>query len=311
MPSFRNPSGPARFKIRTAYDTQAILDLPLQLVSVDGLALPPVENVAVRAPMQSGSTHLFSLLLDRVFSVGLNMRRPWGYALDDDFRGARKQLMDVCNPGLGALEFEVLFSSSDIYTLREVFFESGFDVGLETTGSPRHQNIAVRFIARDPAWYGKERSFTIDPVAENTSALPLWDYALPTENFGNWFAYPEITLYGPMTEPTVSLVWYDTTLGAYVAESSIVTVETLAAGGAWRIITDPRERCVIDGGDRNVALSEATSLANFALTYSPIRKLHHQQASVNWYNNFIRIQASGCTADSYMVVTYNDRYVGI
>lgn len=280
--SYRNPVTPARFRILTAYNTQAILTLPLQLISIDGLAYPPVENVTSRAPMQHGSTHLGAYLGDRLFSVALVVKKPWGYALEEAYKGARKQFIDVANSGLGALEFEILMTSSDIYRLKHVYFESGFDIGLDTATSGRHQRTAVRFLTGDPAWYGKERTITLSAATQNTLALPFWYYVTPTENFGNWWSYPEVTLTGPMINPMVDLCQYSISLGTYVVIARIQILGSLGAGEHWYMKTNFGDREVVDDVGNNVSLSEDTAIALFQLAYSPIRLLHSQQANANW-----------------------------
>lgn len=310
--SYRNLQiAPARFKISTAFSTSEVLNLPLQLVSLDGIGYPPVENISVRAPAQHGSTHLGAYLLDRLFSVGLVAKRPWGYALEDEYKGARKQLFDVANPGLGGLQLQVLMSSSDIYTLKDVYYESSIDAGLETQASLSHQRLAVRFIAHDPAWYGKARSVTIDPDDFNTVELPSWNYAVAAENFGNWWSSPAITLTGPMTDPVISLCYWSAVTSSYVELSRIALVGSLQSGWQWYITTEFGSRKAVNGGGYNVDVSDTSTFSTFVLAYSPIRKRHDQQSDANWYNNFIRIVASGCSTVSRMKVDYADRYIGI
>jgi len=179
---------PELFRVLTDYNTEAVLELPMQLVEVTGIGLPAMDVVTSRTPTQHGDTVLGQYAQPRVFSVGLILKNLWGPVDDRTLWGARQQLLAVANPALGTLTFEVAMTNGDVYQLKNVTLDSGFELGLDTSGNPRYQNIVLRFVAHDPIWWGKEYETTYNPTDNNSSVLPVWLYVDPVETYGTWFS---------------------------------------------------------------------------------------------------------------------------
>lgn len=302
---------PELFRILTAYDTEAVLELPIQLIEVTGIGLPGVDTVTSRAPMQHGDTFLGQYAQPRSFTIGFALRGLWGPTTPSSSWGARQRLFAVANPALGELTFEIVMSNGDVYQLRHVTYEAGFDMGLVTSGSPLLQKVAVRFTAHDPIWHGKAYTQLLDPVTHNFGAVPLWLYVSPVETYGMWPTNPTITLTGPMISPVIHIAVLDIPTVQYISISEIGTVYTLGAGQHIYITTEFGNRQAVDDNGDNVPLTDTTTFSTFYLQPSPIRLRNAEQSEPLWYQNFLRIDALGVSASSRMQIDYEDLWHGI
>jgi len=302
---------PELFRVITAYDTALVLELPVQLVELQGIGMPPVETRSVRAPDQDGETFLGNVIRPRSVQITLVMKKLWGPTVPYGRHGARQELLEHINPRLGPFIFEIAMSNGDVYRLNDVVYDTGFDVGLSTSGSAKHQRIGVRLRALDPIWWGEQHTTTIDPVANNNSVIPAWEYIFAAENYGSSWSYPTITLTGPMTDPTVTLYRWDLDTANYAEVAKVSLSITLGLGETVTITTDRGNRQAVDDLGDNVSVSDDSRFSDFRLAFHPLRALHDLQSDPNWYNNFIGISATGCGAASSMQVVYNDRWIGI
>jgi len=299
-------------RILTAYNTRAILEKPMQYVEVTGIGLPDADTVVSRAPFQHGDTFLYQVTRPRVFSVSIALKHLWGPASDKAKWGSRQNLLSTVNSALGELTFEITMTNGDIYELRHVTVDAGFDAGIATSGSPIFQRVAVRFVAHDPFWYGLKYENTYNPTSHNTSAIPAWIYSVPTETVGSWFSYPEIDLTGPLYNPILFVYRMDEDPFGMSTDSFISITQSIAAGEHVYIRTRPGEREVVDDNGDNVSLSSDTVLSTFQLTPSPIRLLSSESSIAGWYQNLMGIQVgTGVGAAARATFRYWDRYNAI
>jgi len=306
------PIEPRVFRIRSAYDTSIHLSLPYALVDLTGIALPRMQTFAVQAPYQQGATVIDQILEPRTIQLMFNLAQIWGPAWPYADHGTRQNILQLVNPGLGALEFDLIMSNGDVYTLKDVWYEAGFEIGYSVRGQKTKQNMALRLRAHDPAWWGDYHTWTINANTHNDMALPAWSYMMPAENYGSWWSDVTMTLTGPMYNPKIYLAEWDAVAADYATVALIELAEPVGAGETVVITTAFGNRAAVDALGANVALDDATVFALFHLAYHPIRYLHDLQANANHYNNFIGpLISSGCTVASTLKVEYYDRWLGV
>jgi len=306
------PVHPFKYILRSAYNTELVLEMPVQATDLRGIAIPRMTTHTAQAPGQDGATVIEQVLDSRTFLITTHIAEAWGAKLPFSAQGSRQRLLQIINPGLGDLEFDVLFTNGDKYTLKGVRYESGFEVGNSTRGQATKHRMSIRLRAHNPAWWGDEHTWTIDANTSNNAALPAWSYVRAAENYGSWFSNPKIELTGPMYNPKVYLATWDADLADYSSVAIIEMAESIAAAAKVTITTAFGERQAVDESGDNVDLDDSTVFSLFSLAYHPLRALHDLQTDANWYNNFIAILcSSGCTAASTMTVTYADRFLGI
>jgi hypothetical protein len=289
---------PEAFRVLTAYDTEEVFDWPQLLVQLDGIGLPPVVNYTVSAPSQHGGTYMGMLFEPRALEATFHLRDLWGPASPWEDHRTRQRLLDILNPVLQPYTFQLDMSNGDVYQLREVLYETGFEAGIQN-GSRGSQEVAVRLRCMDPVWWGVERTVSMSLAAGSAIAA--------TETHGNFYSFPEITLTGPLLNPTVQLVEWDG--AAYTVLSRIGIVGTITAGNHVYITTALGERNAVDDAGDNVDLTDTTTFSTFFFSPHPIKKLHSMQADPSWYNNMIRIIANGYGGSA--TVVYSDRWSGI
>ncbi len=311
----RDPIYPETFRIYSDYTTEAILEWPLQFVHVRGIGTPSTDHRYVSSPNQDGATYIESVLNPRAVQILLKIRDMWGPMIanaQQRRQGRRGELFDVLNPALAPFSFEMALHNGDIYTLKKVILDAGFDAdGVGVGQGPRAQQVALRFRALNPAWWGIARTWTIDALNDNDAGIPVWDYQEPAQNFGTWFADCTIALTGPMTTPRVTLEKWNADAAAFSILATIELAVNIAAGETVTITTEFGNRQAVDSSGDNVTLSDSTTFALFRLAFPPLRNLYNPPDEVH-YNNYIRILSpGGCTAASTMTVAYNDRWIGV
>ena len=311
----RDPIYPETFRIYSSYETEAILEWPLQYVHIRGIGTPSTNFRYVSAPDEDGATYIGMVLNPRAVQVLLKIKDMWGPMIANPQQrrqGRRGELFDVLNPALAPFSFEMAMRNGDIYTLERMILDAGFDAdGVGVGQGPRSQQLAIRFRALNPAWRGLARTFTIDADNDNDAGIPLWDYQEPAENFGTWFADCTIALTGPMTTPRVTLEAWNATAAAFSILATIELAGNIASGETVTITTEHGNRQAVDSSGDNVTLADTTTFALFRLAFPPIRKLYNPPDETH-YNNYIRILSpGGCTAASTMTVSYNDRWIGV
>jgi len=306
------PVAPYKLILRSAYDTELMLSMPMQFTDLRGIAIPRMSTRTVQAPDQHGATVIDQVLEPRTVLITLHLANAWGPRWPFADHGSRQKLLQMVNPGIGDFELDVLYTNGDKYTLKDVRYESGFEVGLSTKGQPTKQRMSIRLRAHDPAWWGAYHTWTIDAGTDNNMALPAWSYVRPAENYGSWWSDVTMTLTGPAYNPKLYLSEWDADAADYSAVALIELAESLGVGETAVITTALGNRAAVDASGDNLDLDDDTVFALFQLAYHPIRKLHDLQNNVNHYNNFIGpLCSSGCTAATSLKLEYWDRWLGI
>jgi len=299
-----DPIRPAVFRIISDYGTEEIFDMPQQLVSITGLGMPSVNNYTVEAPFQDGETWTGYALRGRLLQVAFHLRHLWGPASLLEEQATRQRLLGILNPALAPFTFQMDMSNGDSYQLRDVFYEAGFEAGIDYgQGELAAQRVAVRLRCADPVWWGEEHTvtFPVPPLAA----------VEPTEIYGNYYSYPEIELVGGMTNVLLEIVEYDVTMPGYAPRSRIGIADAIPPGERAYITTAHGERRAVNEDGENLGLTATTTLSTFRFIPHPIKTLHDLQDVPLWYNNIFRILAVSTSVDSEIIVRYNDRWIGI
>lgn len=137
------------FVIKSADGTRTYLEMPKQAVEVRGLAFPPNQHRTVRAPFQHGESYLGFSLRPRPVQIALHLRACDRMNLWLD----RRAFLQVMNPLIGRMRFQVHFRDGTIFELHNVSYDAGFDVGTDGQPAPQVQQVAFRLMAWDPVWF--------------------------------------------------------------------------------------------------------------------------------------------------------------
>jgi len=218
----------------------------------------------------------------------------------------RRDVINILNPLLGPFKFQVLFDTGDIYELREVVFDAGFDASTTKQIQPNTQGISFRMIAYDPVFFSAPLYQEISTTdVENWLILPeafpimfgVFDAISETVyivNGGNWISYPIITITGPLTNPTIENLTTDEelrldyTLGA----TEVVTIDTT-----------PGRKTVMNNADENLLGYFSGDIATFHLDPSPFAS--------NGINAIFFSGDFGVGGVSNFRISWHDRYLGI
>jgi len=277
---------PETFSILTAEDEQLLLSFPMTMISLRGIGMPTYEYHTVIAPQQHGQTLIETLARPRNFALVVSVSGVGGPSRD--LWTLRQELISRLNPFVGELIFRVGMSNCLVYELRHVVVSTGFDEGLDTGQDPYRQRLALQFIANDPVWYGTAHELT------EYSPGGIWGEDLLCYNAGNFYAYPYITVTGPLTELVLRIVEID----ARIELNGV----TLGGGESVFISTAFGSRLVLDDAGNNVALTNDSTLSAFNFGFAPIRA---------GGLNTLHVIAVGTTMATGVSVEWNDRVLGI
>jgi hypothetical protein len=277
------------------------------LMSFTGWGMPPIEYITQRGPYQHGITLLDYRLNPRI--IQLVHRRVGGCR--EDYWDNRSSLIDVLRPNRGGACLsrgrlrKILGDGAirDIY----VMIESG------PVFSPRGNDWdewsiteTLRFIAHDPIIFDPARnsaSWTLS--AESALIFPITfpiffggaiiNDTLDITYVGSWLTYPEIVITGPLNGPVIENESTDETISIGWDVPSGKTL-TINLGYGVKTVTDS------DGINRIGTISTDSDLATFHIAPDP---------EVAGGVNTLRATGSGADANTAVVVTFYDRFIGI
>jgi hypothetical protein len=275
---------PDTVQILTGEDERLILTLPFVLTEFTGVSLPPINVRSARAPDQHGSTVIDLVFQDRPVTMSLNVRGDCPEVL-----WARQRLLEnYLTPAKGSMRLRVLWGPGNYYELREVYFDSGLDIGIGDGSDPRNRQMPFRLVAHNPFWHGPEETNS------DTSGGGAWNPTLTCQNEGNWYAYPTVSLTGPMDAG--AQLEFDPAGGVVVISDAIPSGET------WVVTTGFGERYVTDAAGDYVGLGEDTTLKLCYFTVDPIAADG---------NNTIELTAAGTTVATQLSIAWNNLWLGL
>lgn len=282
MPSRRVPDA---IQLIDVEDNRLVLDFPFLITEIQNLALPPVEHQTVRTLSQHGVTHIQTLAQQRPVNLVLHLVGDTPEMLY--YR--RRQMEFIVNPFLGAMKLRLLWGPGDYVELRNVYYDSGFDMGTNDLRGPRRQSAALKLVAYDPIWWGSTLHSTTKTATSGT-----YSTLFSCTNEGTFFSYPSITLTGPFS--TFTLDFYDTA-------GRVKIEEPLLAAAHYYITLTPGSRTIVDDAGEFVPVSDDTTLALSYLTFHPA-----VTGGVNDLGLAFTGAAAGVTS---MALAYYDRWLGI
>jgi len=255
-----------------------------------GFGLAPMHRITTRGPLQQGDSDIDFRLDPRVLQLPLVVantssdgKRWYHYQI-------RERLLEIFQPQYsGVLQLIVL----GLNGASAVDYERRINVnllgGLSFDVDPSNYNVrtVVQLRASDPTWYESSypsgNRFVVNYVTSNINGSQVINVG------GNWWTYPIIRLFGPITNPVIT----NSTTG-----QSITFTGTISAGAYYDIDLEYGKKTVVDnlGVNRISTVSSASAFATWSLGPS---------------NNTIAITGTGTTAATNAVFNYFYRYTGI
>ena len=322
---------PELYVIKTSYGDRIVLEMPRQMVTATGLAMPPLDHRTQRSPFQDGETFLGYSLRPRPVQFAIHMRGCNRL----DMWEMRRNFQYYINPIVGPLRIQVRFRDGKIFELHNVMYDAQFDVGTDGQPGPAVQDFAVRFMAFDPVWYEHPAnstsattqvleellfreegdvggfgikfplsfpiSFSGTPFSSgNGITFPIIfgevyiDQELTIITDGNYRSYPTITLTGPLLTPKIE---------------NLTTGEKLELN--YKILTGETVIITTEFGNKTVKKG-TQSLLGFLTTDSDLATFHidPHPIATNGENIFSFI-AYECSPASGITVEWYDRFIGI
>lgn len=177
-----------------------------------GIGMPPVKHVTQRAPLQDGSTRLYTYLQERHIDVALVQRvasagarwTAWAELLGYLVQFDGLILRAVRDTG-DSFDLDVVYEAGAEFDSRQVYPEHGY-------------TCAIRLLAHDPVWRATDpTALSVGiPVVAGAAVLPcalpatLGSTSINTDiavsYSGTWRAYPQIDIRGPIEDPLVQNV---------------------------------------------------------------------------------------------------------
>ncbi len=262
----------ATWQLLKGSDTLELSDRnPFDVVTVQGVGIPPIRRLTERGPFQDGDSDLGFRLDARTINMVL-VSTSATKALADT---ARNSLWAYLKPGANPL---ILRCTRDDDTVRQIDVHPQGMIDAAITEQDRiggFQRYACQLRAALPVWYDPEGGsysaiggastgsygftipMTIDWVMVSGSTIGT-TITIPYQ--GTWSVFPTITIYGPLAGVTVT----NETTGEALDFPSL----TLAAGEYIVIDLAYGAKTVTDdtGANRIDELSSDSDLATFHLT---------------------------------------------
>ena len=267
------------------HSRRLILRVPFSAVEMQGLDIPPLQIYSVRAPSQHGSTVTGWVFQDRPINIILHISAGCYKRLF--FR--KGQLHTQLTPINSPMTLRARWGPADYYDLRNVWYDTGFDLGTRDIRGGGKQRVPFRLMAKNPIWWAPEKTET------DTSPGGAWNPTLNCYNLGNFYAYPTVKLVGPMDSGAI--------LEFEPAGGYIEIAEAIGAGETYTVTTGFGERHVLDNAGDYAPLDEDTTLALCYLEIDPT-------APVGL--NTIELTATGTVLNvSTITATWNDGWIGL
>lgn len=297
-----------KFAIKSSDGKRTYLEMPHAILEATGLAMPPLEHRTVQSPFQHGASYLGFSLQPRVVQFAIHGRGCTRMEMWE----LRQEFINLLNPLVGTLRIRAEFPDGNVYELHDVVYDSQFDVGTDGQPEPRVQQFGIRMIAYDPVWYSwpqrsapetlvLEESLIFGNTSPATSRFPIvFDATTLRQEFditvrGNWNAFPDIILSGPMADPLVEnlTTGEKLELDYFIGPTEIVTISTRFG---QKSVTN-------DDGDNLIGyLTTDSDLSTFHLSPDPI---------VEDGVNEMRIYSESVGDNTDLEIRWFDRLLGI
>jgi hypothetical protein len=255
-----------------------------------GFGLAPMHRITTRGPLQQGDSDIDFRLDPRVLQLPLVVANTSSAGKRWYHYQIRERLLEIFQPQYsGVLQLTVL----GLNGASAVDYERRINVnvlgGLSFDVDPSNYNVrtVVQLRASDPTWYESSypsgNRFVVNYVTANINGSQVISVG------GNWWTYPIIRLFGPITNPVIT----NSTTGQIITFTG-----TISAGAYYDIDLEYGKKTVVDnlGVNRISTVSSASAFATWSLGPS---------------NNTISITGTGTTAATNAVFNFFYRFTGI
>lgn len=270
-----------------------------------GFGLSGVRRLSERGPLQHGATDVGFRLEPRVIQLVL-----LAYGSDPlAYFTRRDELLSIFSPRDEAIRLRFTRPDGSVRQI-DCHYSGGLALDSNDRLGPYSQKVGVTLVCPDPTWYDPQTvtvNFGISagsgafevplavPVQVGTSDL---DQTKSVAYTGTWDAFPVITVYGPVSDLTIT---HQTT-----GDTLELPGVSIGAGDYYTFDTRYGSKLVYRNGDRTdnrlAELSTDSSLATFRLLRRP-----DAPGGVNTF----QVTGSGANAQTAIYLSYNPRYVGV
>lgn len=268
----------------------------------DNFGLSPLERLGERGPLQHGDTDVGFELQPRRLRLGLFVDAG-SY---DQLLTRRNALAAIFTPTSTPLGLRL---TADDGRRRQI--DCHYSGGLDFNSKEREgfgTRVVVELRAPDPTWYdptattstyslgGGGTGFAVPTPVPSSIGASSADVLAAIAYLGTWLSYPTIRITGPIADPIIT--------NQSTGEKLDFTGATIAGGDYYDIDTRYGYKTIRDasGTNRIANLTSDSHLATFHIGAHP---------EVSGGSNTIRIQGSGITSASQVVLTYYTRYIGV
>jgi len=283
------------------------------LLTEEGLGMPPIEYLVKSGPFQHGSSLIDFRLQPRTIQMVV---RQNSYSRTEFWQN-RTALLNGIRPNkfsgnsFGPGKLRKIFEDGSIRDL-DVIIDQGpsFTARDITIWDEWGFTETLRFIAHDPTFYDPatksvEFSAILDPLSDDHLVFPLtfpielgailFTDAITATTSGNWKTFPSIKVYGPIGNFVIENVSTKEIirLGYNVPSGDVVTI-SLEYGN--KFVTDQ------NGVNLIGTVSSDSDLATFHLAPDP---------EVSGGVNVLSVSTSSLDVSSRIVISYNDRFIGL
>lgn len=275
-----------------------------RFIGQDGFGMSPAHRLQERGPLQHGDTDKGYRLDPRIGRIVLQLSG----STHDDLYDKRQQLLALFSPSVNpiSLKWDIAGGRQiDVHYIGDLSYSSSDRQGYV-------QNTVVTLKAPDPSFYNPLRfvaslalgggadTFDIPMAVPHKVGTSTADWAAAISYLGNWNEYPEIIIYGPITDALIE----NLTTG----EKLDFDGTTIASGDYYVVDLRYGYKTVIDdsGVNKISTLSDDSDLATWHLERGP-----GPGGLLTALQNSIRVTGTSIDVNTKIDIKYYNRYLGI
>ena len=278
---------------------------PFDVVTIDGIDVPAVDAITEQGPLQDGDSDLDMRLNARVVQLLLQATTR---AAPYDHETNRALFNKIFAPSTRLGTLQITYDNGNQFAIAaRCLGNAGVKRGLE---EDRLLRAAVAFRCPDPLWYDPTEhvlsfgvaagggSFQVPTAVPTGLGASTINQTLTINYAGTYKEYPQITIYGPITNPKITNV--------ATGKKIDFTGFSLIAGDYYTIdLRYGRKYVYKNGVTTDIHTGETSTdsnLATFAIEANPI--------ATDGVNP-ITVTGTGANSNTQVYLRYFDRYAGI